>query len=110
MSREKAPLGSMPKLFSRHSAQLFERASSIRERSSASLVGRFVSAPEAKQHFLSLVDPYPFVTTPSVSETYKPDGGPVEGGATHDPIRDSWPMAWLDGPKGHRMMPETRVF
>jgi hypothetical protein len=78
MSREKAPLGSMPKLFSQHSAQLFERASSIRERSSASLVCRFVSAPEAEQRFLSLVDPYPFVTTPFVSETYKPDGCPVD--------------------------------
>jgi hypothetical protein len=78
MSREKDPLGSMPKLFSRHSAQLLERASSIRERSSASRVGRFVSAPEAKQRFLSLVDPYPFVTTPFVSETYQPEGCPVE--------------------------------
>jgi hypothetical protein len=57
-----------PKLFSRHSAQ----------RSSASLACRFVSAPEAEQRFLSLVDPYPFVATAFVSETYKPDGRPVD--------------------------------
>src|SRR5215472_19345009 len=102
MSRKKSPLDSMPKLFSWHSAQLFERAPSIREWPSA----------ELEHRFLSLVVPYPFVTTPFVSETYKPDCGyPLdERVATHDPIRDSWPMALLDCPKGHRMMPETRVF
>ena len=28
----------------------------------------------------------------------------------HDPIGDSWPMAFFDCPRRHRMVPETRVF
>ena len=30
--------------------------------------------------------------------------------ATHGPIGDSRPMAFLDCPRGHRVDPETRVF
>jgi len=56
---------------------MFERAPSIREWSSSGLVSRLVSVREAENRSLFPVVPYPFVTTPFVSETYKPDGYPL---------------------------------
>src|SRR5260370_30274861 len=45
--------------FVRHSAQLFERALSIREWSCSGRVAYFVPACEAQERFLSPVVPYP---------------------------------------------------
>jgi hypothetical protein len=60
MSREIAPLWlGAEKLLSRHSAQLSERALSIREWSSSGRVAYFVPACEAQECFLFPVVPYP---------------------------------------------------
>ena len=53
------PFGSVPILFrSRHSAQLFERALSMREWSSSGLMFCYASACEAEKRFLSPVVPF----------------------------------------------------
>src|ERR1700687_2706670 len=53
--------GSVPTLFlSRHSAQLFERALSMREWSCSGLVSCFVSSCESAKRFLPPVVPYPY--------------------------------------------------
>ena len=60
MSREMPPLRLDADTFlSRHSAQLFERALSIREWSSSGRVAYFVPACEAQERFLFPVVPYP---------------------------------------------------
>ena len=59
MSTENLPVGWMPRsFFSRHSAQLFERAPSLREWSYSGCVSCFVSAQEAEICFLSPVVPF----------------------------------------------------
>src|SRR5258708_14654421 len=54
--------------FVRHSAQLFERALSIREWSCSGRVAYFVPACEAQERFLFPVVPYLVATAPFVSE------------------------------------------
>src|SRR6266481_6675118 len=70
MSRDILPLRLGADTFlSRHSAQLFERALSIREWSSSGRVAYFVPACEALERFLFPLVPYPCCDGPSVSET-----------------------------------------
>src|SRR6266446_3987480 len=69
MSRDILPLRlGADTLWSRHSAQLFERALSIREWSCSGRVAYFVPACEAQERFLFPVVPYPCLA-PFVSET-----------------------------------------
>ncbi len=79
MSREKPPLRLDADFFlSRHLAQMFERALSMREWSSAGLLSGCVSMCESKTRFLSAVVPYPFRDGRHwFSETNKPDGYPL---------------------------------
>ena len=73
------PFGSVPKLFFRHSAQLFERAPAVREWSCSDRVSCFVSMSETENGFLSPVVPFHFRDGAiRFLKRIKPDGYPPD--------------------------------
>src|SRR5258708_36236258 len=109
MSRETSPLrlGADPFLF-RHSAQLVERALPLREWFSSGLRSCFVSICEAEERFLFAVAPYPCGGAIPFLK-HQASRASTREVATHCPIGDSWPMAFLGWPGRHRGDSATRA-